>query len=181
MRPCLNVLQKEYWVRIKLIALDWQWVTQISWCKMNRLGHRSPVMNKFVGITHDIFEKLKITSWKSTLFWHFFVKYFQITCMDIGIFLNPNNNMPILHTCLTSCWSCLCSTSGQSVVKFFWGVLRVKKQKNIASSWFHKKFKLFRKSIFGHFYESILYIKSYSTHKFCVDSRYKIISLWCSR
>ena len=29
---------------------------------MNRLGHSSSVMHKFVGKTHDIFEKLKIMS-----------------------------------------------------------------------------------------------------------------------
>ena len=42
-RPCLNELQKEYCVKIKLIALDWQWVTLISWCQMNRDGHSFPV------------------------------------------------------------------------------------------------------------------------------------------
>ena len=71
-----------------LIALDWHWVTLISWCQMNRLGHSSPVMHKVEGKTHTILEKLKITSGKSTLFWHFFVKYFQITCVDIWISLN---------------------------------------------------------------------------------------------
>ena len=54
-RPFLNDLQKEYCVMIKLIALDWQWVTLISWCQINRLGHTSPVMHKIVGKTHDIF------------------------------------------------------------------------------------------------------------------------------
>ena len=74
MRPCLNELQKEYCVKIKLVALDWQWVTLIFWCQMNRLGHSSRVMHKVEGKTHKFFEKLKITSQKSTLFGHFFVK-----------------------------------------------------------------------------------------------------------
>ena len=81
-------LQKEYCVKIKLIALEWQWVTLISWCQMNHLGHSSRVMHKLEGKTHNIFEKLKITSQKSTLFGHFVVKYFQITCVDIWFFLN---------------------------------------------------------------------------------------------
>ena len=32
MRQCLNELQKEYCVKTKLIALDWQWVTLRSLC-----------------------------------------------------------------------------------------------------------------------------------------------------
>ena len=138
-RPCLNKLQKEYCMKIKVIALDRQWVALISWCQMNRLGHSSPVMHKIEGKTNNILEKLKITSGKSTLFWHFFVKYFQITCVDIWISLNKKNNTPILHTCLTSCWSCLGSPTGHLVVQCFFWVVRVKKQKNIASSWFHRK------------------------------------------
>ena len=50
-RPCLNELQKEYCMKIKLIALDWQWVTLISWCQMNYLGHSSPVMHNVEGKT----------------------------------------------------------------------------------------------------------------------------------
>ena len=73
MRPCLNELQKEYCMKVKLIALDWQWVTLITWCQMNRRGHSSPVMHTVEGKTHTILEKLKITSEKPTLFWHFFV------------------------------------------------------------------------------------------------------------
>ena len=129
-RPCLNELQKEYCVKIKLIALDWQWVTMISWCQMNRLGHSSPVMPKVEGKTYTILEILKITSGKSTLFWKKFVKYFQITCVDIWVSQNKNNNTPIFHTCLTSCWSCLCSTTGHSVIKFFWGGCASEKAKN---------------------------------------------------
>ena len=98
MRPCLNELQKEYCVRIKLLALDWQWVTLISWWQMNRLGHSSPVMHKVGGKTHTMLEKLKIMSGKSTLFCHLFVKYSHITCVDIWISLNKNNYTPILYT-----------------------------------------------------------------------------------
>ena len=42
----------------------------------NRNGHSSPVKHKVEGKPHKILEKLKITSGKSTLFGHFFVKYF---------------------------------------------------------------------------------------------------------
>ena len=75
-RPCQNELQKEYCVKIKVIALDWQWVTLRLWCQMNRKGHSSPVKHKVVGKPHKILEKSKIASEKSTLFGHFFVKYF---------------------------------------------------------------------------------------------------------
>ena len=72
MRPCLNNLQKEYCVKIKVIALDWQWVTLRSWRQMNRNGHSSPVKNKVEGKPHKVLEKWKITSGKSNLFGHFF-------------------------------------------------------------------------------------------------------------
>ena len=39
----LNKLKKEYCVKTKVIALYWQWVTLISWCQMNCVGHSSPV------------------------------------------------------------------------------------------------------------------------------------------
>ena len=55
-RQCLNELQKEYCVKIKLIALDWQWVTLISWCQMNRDVHSSPAMHKVEGETHFFWE-----------------------------------------------------------------------------------------------------------------------------
>ena len=132
----------------------------MPWCQMNRLGHSSPAMHKVEGKTHTILEKLKITSGKSTLFWYLVVKYFQITCVDILISLNKNNNTPILHTCLTLCWSCLCSTTGHSVVKFFLGgCASAKVKKTIASSWFHRKLNFLEKSIFGHYYDIIGYIK----------------------
>ena len=76
MRPCLNELHKEYCVKTKVIALDWQWVTLRSGCQMNCNGHSSPVKHKVEGKPHKMFEKLKIMSEKSTLFVHFFVKYF---------------------------------------------------------------------------------------------------------
>ena len=42
---------------------------------------------------------------------------------------------------------------------------------------FHRKLNFLEKNIFGHFSDSIGYIKeSFSTNKFCVDSRYEIIS-----
>ena len=165
MRPCLNELQKEYCMKIKLIALDWQLETLIFWCQMNRLGHSSLIMYKVEGKTHTILEKLKILSGKSILFWHFFVNYFQITCVDIWISLDKNNNTLILHTCLTLCWSCLCSTTAHSVVKLFWGVVRVKKQTTIASSWFHRKLNFLEKSFFGHFCDSIGFIQKISFNK----------------
>ena len=65
------------------------------------------------------------------------MKYFQIIWVGNRISLNNNDNTPILHTCLTSCWSCLCSTTGHSVVLLLFWVVRVKKQQTIASSWFH--------------------------------------------
>ena len=72
----MNELQKEYCVKIKLIALDWQWVTLISWCQINHDIHSSPAMHKVEGETHYFLEKLKIMPWKLTLFWRFFVKLF---------------------------------------------------------------------------------------------------------
>ena len=46
MRPCLNESQKEYCVKTKLMALDCNLVTLVSWCIMNRDIHNSPVMHK---------------------------------------------------------------------------------------------------------------------------------------
>ena len=45
----------------------------VSWY----LGHSSPIMHKVVSKTHEIFEKLKIMSWKSNLFWHFLWSIFR--------------------------------------------------------------------------------------------------------
>ena len=148
MRPCRNELQKEYCVKTKIIALDWQWVTLRAWCQMNRNGHSSPVKHKVEGKPHKILEKLKITSGKSTLIGHFFVKYFQITCVHICISPNKNHIIPILYICLISCWSCLRSTAGYLVVPLWFWVVRVKKKKTIASSRFHRKFNFSEKSDF---------------------------------
>jgi hypothetical protein len=83
--------------------------------------------------------------------------YFGI--INIRMSLYKNNNTPIFHTCLTSCWSCLCSTTGHLVVHILGGVVEVKnRKKNIVSSWFHRKLNFLEKSIFGHFYDSIGYI-----------------------
>ena len=128
-RPCLNELQKEYCVKIKLLALDWQWVTLISWCQMNHLGHSSSVMQNVEGKTHKRLEKLKIMSRNYPRFWHFLMEYFQITWVDIHISLNKNDNTPILHTCLTLCWSCLCPIAGYLVDPLWFWVLRVKIKK----------------------------------------------------
>jgi hypothetical protein len=132
-RQYLSELQKKYCVKTKLIALDWQWLTLRSWCQMNRNGHSSPVKHKVEGKPHKILEKLKITSGKSTLFGHFCVKYFQITCVNICISLNTNDNTSIFHTCLTSSWSCLRSTAGY--------------------------LNFSEKSNFNHFYDNYCYIK----------------------
>ena len=146
-----NELQKECCVETKLIALDWQWVTLTFWCQINRNGHSSPVMHKVEGKTHNILEKMKITSGKSTLFWYFNVKCFQITCVDICISLNKNDNTTILHKCLILCSSCLCSTARYLVVALWFLVMRVKKQKTKASSWFHKKLNFSEKYDFWQF------------------------------
>ena len=120
-------------------------MTLISWYQMYCVGDSSPVMHKVEVKTHNIFEKLKITSRKSTLFGHFFVKYFQITWVDIRISLNKNDNTPILHTCLTLCWSCLCSIAGYLVDPLWFWVVQVKNKKNILSSWVHRKVKNWEK------------------------------------
>ena len=67
-RPCLNELHKEYCLKIKLIALDWYWVTLISWCQQKRDIHSSPVMHKVEGKTHKVLEKLTVAFWKPAIF-----------------------------------------------------------------------------------------------------------------
>ena len=57
---CLNELQKYYCLKTKLIALDWQWVTLISWGQKNRDIHSSPVMYKVEGKTQKLLEKLNV-------------------------------------------------------------------------------------------------------------------------
>ena len=110
--------------KIKRIAMDWQWVTPISWCQMKNDSHSSPVMHRVDGKTHTTLEKLKILVGKWTFFGHFFVRYFQIICVDICIFLNKNDWNPILHTCL--CWSFLSSTVGHLVVSLCFGLCKLK-------------------------------------------------------
>ena len=68
----MNELKKEYCVKIKLIAHDWQCVTLISWFQMNHYVHSSPDLHKVEGEHIFFLEKLKITPWKSLLFWCFF-------------------------------------------------------------------------------------------------------------
>ena len=170
-----------YRKKIKLIALDWRWFTLISWCQMNRLGHSSSVMHNVEGKTHKHLEELKIMSRKYILFWHFLMKYFQITWVDIHIFLNKNDNTPILQTCLTLCWSCLCSIVGYLVDPLWFWVLRVKNQKTLPSSWVGRNLIFFLIGFFSTFVTVMTFWKCYWTHKFCVDSRYEIISFWCSR
>ena len=66
MRPCMNELQKEYCVKIKLIALDWQWVTLISWCQMNRDGHsflNMLVKSQLSSSTHFGFRAIQSFRW----------------------------------------------------------------------------------------------------------------------
>ena len=110
---------------------------------MKRNGHSSPVKNKVEGKPHQILEKLKITAGKSTLFGHFFVKYVLVTCVHICIYLNTNEITPILHTCLTLCWSCLCSTARYLVVLFWFWVVRVKQKKNKSVKLVSREGKLF--------------------------------------
>ena len=100
-----------------------------SWCQMNRNGHSSPVKHKVEGKPHKILEKLKKTSGNSTLFGHFSLKYFYVTCVPICISLNSNDITPVLHTCLTSYWSYLCSSDRYLVVLLWFWVMQVKKKK----------------------------------------------------
>ena len=102
-RPCLNELQKEYCVKTKVIVLDWQWVPLRSRCQMIRNCHSSPVKNKVEGKPHKILKKLKIMSGKSTLFGHFFVKYFR-SPVFISVFLLIQMMLPLYFT---HAWLCV--------------------------------------------------------------------------
>ena len=134
-----NTVQKEYCVKIKLKALDWQWVTMISWCQINCLGHNFPVMHKIKSKTHIIFGEFKGNIWKINLFlWNIF-RFPVLTPYFLLI------QMIIPYRCLTSYLSCLCSTTVHSVVLLLFWVVQVKMQKTIASCWFHKKFNLLEK------------------------------------
>ena len=65
-RPCLNELQKEYCVKIKLRALDWKLLTQISWCQMNREVVMCNVEGNF--FWNIFLKKFNVMSWKTTQF-----------------------------------------------------------------------------------------------------------------
>ena len=101
-RPCLNELLKEYCVKIKLTALDWQWVTLISWCQMNRHGQSSPVMHNVEGQTHKHLEKLKIMSKKYTYFWHFWWSIFRSPELTY-VFLLKKMIIPLYFTHVWLC------------------------------------------------------------------------------
>ena len=134
-------------------------MTLRSWYQMNRNGHSSPVKHKVEGKPHKMLEKLKITSGKSIIFWHFFVKYFRSPVLT-SEFLLIKIIIPLyfIHVCLRVdlVFALLLAIRW---LNFFGGVVRVKKQKTIGSSWFHRKLNFLEKSIFVHFYDSIGYIK----------------------
>ena len=146
----MNELKKEYCVKIKLIAHDWQCVTLISWFQMNHYVHSSPDLHKVEGEHIFFLEKLKITPWKSLLFWCFFVKLFLITFVHICISQNTNDITSILHTCvilfLLYCW--LFDDSALVL-----GPASEKDKKTIASSCFHGKLNFFEKLHFKHFFD----------------------------
>ena len=102
-RLCLNELQKEYCVKTKVIAMDWQWVTLRSWCQINRNGHSSPVKHKVQGKLHKILEKLKIMSGKSNLFGRFFVKFFFRLPEFTSVFLLIQIIKPLYFTHVWLC------------------------------------------------------------------------------
>ena len=62
-RPCLNEIQKGICMKMKLIALDWQWVTLIYWCQYERDIQRSPHKNKIeIWPIDALFEVLELTT-----------------------------------------------------------------------------------------------------------------------
>ena len=179
MRPCLNELQKEYCVKTKVIALDWQWVTLRSWCQMNRNGHSSPVKHKVEGKPpsiklkanhrnghsspvkhkvkgkpHKILEKLKITSGKSTLFGHFLWSIFRSPVFT-SVFLLIQMIKPLYFT---HAWLRvdLIFALLMDIWWFCFGFrsCKWKRKKTRASSWFQGKVNFFENLIFNHFYES---------------------------
>ena len=158
MRPYLNELQKEYCVKTKVIALDWQKVTLGSWCQMNRNSHSSPVKHKVEGKPHKNLEKLKITSKKSTLFGYFLWSIFRSHGFT-SVFLFMQMILPLYFThvwlsvdlvfaLLVAIW-CFCFGSGSCE----W-----KKKKSRATSWFQGKVNFFENLIFNHFYDSYWHI-----------------------
>ena len=134
MRPCLNKLETEYCVKIKVIALDWQWVTLRSRCQMNCNSHSYTVKNKVENKPHQSLEKLKITSGKSTIFGHFLVKYFYTSGMPDLVFA----------LLLDTCWVC-----------FGFGSCEWKrKEKTRVSGWFQGKLNFFENQIFNKYTHS---------------------------
>ena len=133
MRPCLNELQKEYCVKTKVIALNWQWANLRSWCQMNRNGHSSPVKHKVEDKPHKMLEKLKITSGKSTLFGHFLWSIIRSHRLTF-IFLHNTNDIKTEMKWYTSHMSDFMFILS-SLYWWYWGVLlwfwvvRVKKKK----------------------------------------------------
>ena len=126
MKPCLIELQKDYCGKTKLIALDWRWVTLIPWCHKMCDVHSSPVMHNVEGKTIKLLEKLKVLSWK---YIEDFLKHILRSSVFASIFLfNKKHNTLILHTCLTSCWSCLCNTAFHSLIPAWFRFVRLKKQ-----------------------------------------------------
>ena len=121
----------------KLIALDWNWVTLIYWCQKNCDVHSSPAMPKVEGNPHKFLEKLKVTSRKSTFFGHFFLKFSQITFVNICNSLNTNYITPILYTCLTLFWYIFTLLLTIWWFHFGFGSCKWKIQNTIVSSWFH--------------------------------------------
>ena len=120
--------------------------------------------------------KLKITSGKSIIFGHFFKKYFKVTCVHICISLNTNDIAPILHTCLTWCWSCLCSTAGYLVFLLGFLVPRVKKKKNKSIKLVSREGNFFLKIwVLPFLWQSLIDNKWYSSHKLSEYLGYGII------
>ena len=115
---------------------------------MNCNGHSSPVKHKVQGKPHKILEKLKITSGKSTLFGHFFVKYFRSPVFT-SIFLLIQMILPL---CFTHVW--LCVDLVFALLLWFWAFQVKKKKKTRMKSWFQGNVNFFENLIFNPFYDS---------------------------
>ena len=94
------------------------------------------------------FGEIEDIIWKINLILTLFVKYFQITCIQICISPNTNDITSILHTCRILSRFCLRFTAGYFMIPLSFWVMRVKKttKKTIASSWFYGKFNYSEKS-----------------------------------
>ena len=151
MRPCLNELQKEYWLKTKVIALDWKWVTLRSWCQVNRKGHISPFKQKVDGEPLKILEKLKITSGKSTLFGHFFWSILGHLCSHLYF---SEYKLYYPYTSHMSDFVLILSLLYRWIFGDYAFVLghASGKEKTRLSSWFQGKVNFFENLIFNHFY-----------------------------